>query len=78
MRYPNGEEVRLGDRVRLSPGNDGVVVCSIDTGEFSAAYPESDWAYLERGVLIESELMGLIHYLEPETTMTLLERRPSV
>jgi hypothetical protein len=74
VRYPDGEEAHLGDRVALWDGNEGTVVCSIDTQEYSDAYPKEQWAYLGRGVLIFSEMVGLIHYIEPGAGMQLLSR----
>jgi hypothetical protein len=74
MRYPNGQEARLGDRVALWPGNEGTVVCSIDTEEYSDAYLREEWSHLARGILIFSEQVGLIHYIEPEVEMRLLAR----
>lgn len=74
MKYPDGKEVKVGDKVKLWEGCDGIVVASIDTGEFSTAYPEKDWEYLKAGVLINSDKAGLIHYLEPEKSLELIER----
>jgi len=74
MKYPTGEDVRLGDQVSLWRGAEGIVVCSLDTGEFSGAYPEAEWSYLKSGVLILSQEAGLIHYIEPEPSPTLLRR----
>jgi len=74
MKYPSGEGARLGDNVRLWDGADGVVVCSLDTAEYSSEYPESQWSYLKSGVLILSPQVGLIHYIEPESSLALLER----
>lgn len=48
MKYPNGNVVRLGDKIRLWSGAEGVVVCSLDTNEFSDEYPERDWNYLQK------------------------------
>jgi hypothetical protein len=31
MRYPDGQEIRLGDRMKLWDGSEAIVVCSIDT-----------------------------------------------
>jgi hypothetical protein len=75
MKYPEGAEVRMGDRVELWDGNAGVVVCSIDSNEYSVSYPQAAWAQLGKGVLILSEKAGLIHYEEPERTMRLLSRQ---
>jgi len=74
MRYPDGQEVHLGDRMELWDGGEGLVVCSIDTQEYSRDYPKEHWAYLDRGVLILSEKIGLVHCLEPEGEMRLLAR----
>ncbi len=41
MNYPDGQEVKLGDVVALETDQRGVVVCSIDTGEYSDAYPRA-------------------------------------
>jgi hypothetical protein len=74
MKYPDGNEVQLGDQVELWDGNRGTVVCSIDAGEFTDEYPQNQWAYLGSGVLILSEKAGLIHYKEPERELKLLGR----
>ncbi len=74
MKYPSGEEVRLGDTVHLWEGCRGRVVCSLDTDEFSPEYPRDAWAHLATGVLILSDAAGLIHYREPEPGMALLAR----
>jgi hypothetical protein len=52
MKYPDGQEIKLGDVVGLGKDKQGVVVCSVDTGEYSDAYPQAEWSYLDRGVLI--------------------------
>src|SRR3546814_14896953 len=74
MKYPDGQEVRLGDKVELWPGCCGAVVASLDAGEYSAEYSEADWDYLKSGVLVVSDAAGLIHYLNPEATFVLLTR----
>lgn len=60
MRYPSGEDIRIGDRVRLA-GREGVVVFSIDAGEFSGEFPQKDWAYLGAGVMLRIKGIGLVH-----------------
>jgi hypothetical protein len=74
MKYPDGQEVKVGDKVKLGEDVGGVVVCSIDTGEYSDQYPKSEWGYLGKGVLINFPLHGLIHYEEPETDLQLIAR----
>ena len=75
MRYPSGEEIRLWDRVELWADCHGIVVFSIDTDEYSPAFPKEEWAYLKRGVMVASDRVGLIHYSsECGQTMVLLAR----
>ena len=77
MKYPDGKEAKLGDRVELWPDNRGTVVCAIDAGEYAVDYPKEQWAYLGRGIVVLSEKAGLIHYAEPEQGMRLLKRDTS-
>lgn len=73
MNYSDGQRCRLGDVVSLA-GHSGTVVCSIDDGDYSEAHPETAWAYLGRGVMIEFGDFGLIHYVEPEPDLELVSR----
>ncbi len=75
MKYPDGQEVKLGDRVKLGEDDHGLVVCSIDASEYSDEYPETKWGYLKKGVVMRFPLYGLIHYEEPEPDLMLIERR---
>lgn len=77
MKYADGQEVRLGDRVKLGQDDGGIVVASIDTGEYSNDHSEAQWGYLKKGVMIEFPLHGLIHYEESEPDLQLIERARS-
>jgi hypothetical protein len=44
MKYVDGTEARLGDRLPVSNADVGVVVASIDTGEYSPGYPNETCA----------------------------------
>jgi hypothetical protein len=74
MKYADGQEVKLGDQVRLGDDDGGIVVCSIDTGSYSAAAPESEWSYLKKGVVIRFPKFGLIHYETAEAGLMLIAR----
>jgi len=74
MKYADGLEMRIGDRVRLGEDDGGVVVCVIDTGEYSEAHPEAQWGYLKKGAMIEFPMYGLIHYEEVEDDLELIAR----
>ena len=74
MKYLDGQDVKLGDKVRLGDDHEGIVVCSIDTGEYSAEAPEAQWSYLKKGVVIKFQKFGLIHYEEAEPDLALIAR----
>jgi hypothetical protein len=76
MNYPDGKKVMVGDQVKLWEGCSGTVVCSIDDNEYTPEYRKADWSYLKNGVLISSDQAGLIHYIQPESSFELIERRP--
>ena len=78
MKYPDGQEVRLGDRVKLGRNEQGIVVASIDTNEYNPEHPAAQWSYLKKGVMIEfSGTYGLIHYEEPDADLQLIARAPA-
>lgn len=66
MKYVSGQIIQLGDKVQIGGSLFGTVVCSIDTGEFSADFSKADWEYLKSGVLIITENAGLIHFMKSE------------
>jgi len=75
MKYADGQEIILGDTVRLGSDDGGVVVCSIETDEYCDGYPAGQWEYLKEGVMIEFPLHGLIHYQETDPDLQLAKRR---
>ena len=75
MNYPSGEKIQVGDVLKLWPGCTGTVVCSMDDDEYSIDYTKDDWGYLKRGILIDSDMAGLILYYEPEPTFELINRK---
>jgi hypothetical protein len=75
MKYADGKEARLGDRVTLGDGAEGAVVVSIDTDEYAIGHPKSQWAYLKHGIMVEFPEYGLIYYEEVEPDLRLVERK---
>lgn len=61
--------MRIGDKVMLPGRMPGVVVCVIDTGEFSDEYPEGKWGYLKVKMMIEGPDFGLAHAEEYQVTL---------
>jgi len=74
MKYLDGQEVKVGDKVQLWSGYYGVVVCSMDSNDYTMAYTKEEWGYLKSGVLIKTDKAGLIHYIEADEDLQLLER----
>ena len=62
MKYQNGQEVRLGDKVLIDGKYSGVVVANMDGAEYSEKEPEAKWGYLGSGVMIDTDFGGLVHY----------------
>jgi hypothetical protein len=76
MKYADGKEAKLGDRVKLGQDEGGVVVASIDTGEYSYEHSEDQWRHLKKGEVVAFPLYGLIHYEEPEPDLQLITHAP--
>ena len=74
MKYPDGQEAKLGDKVTLGNGEPGTVVCSIDSEQYSSSFPKREWSYLKQGILVDFPSYGLIHYKQPESDLRLVER----
>lgn len=77
MVYADGNEARLGDVVAIDASFSGVVVASIDNAQYSREFPSEKWAHLGRGVLMDTDFAGLVHYqaASPEH-MVLVRRAP--
>lgn len=73
MKYHDGSTIMIGDKVRLG-ADDGVVVFSIDTGNYVDKFPKADWEYLERGIMVSFPTLGLVHIEESDPDLLLLER----
>jgi hypothetical protein len=73
MKYPDGTEARLGDRVRITNGDTGVIVASMDTNEYGNGYSAQDYAHLKTGILILTDKGALVRLEEPDHS-DLLER----
>ena len=75
MKYSDGQEVRVGDRVGLGGGLFGRVVAVMDTGEYSEHYSAEEWSYLGTGALVLSKDAGLIHCPSAEGDLCLIGRK---
>lgn len=73
VSYQTGEEIRVEDNVLFGEAR-GKVVFVIDSQQFSSEYPQTEWAYLENGIGIETDKYGLIHETKPDEDLVLLNR----
>jgi hypothetical protein len=73
MKYSDGQEVYVGDKVTADK-SEGVVVYVINTKQFSDEHPAGSWDYLEKGMMVNTVEMGLVHYPEPDEDVKLVER----
>ena len=71
MKYADGQEVKLGDKVKLGQDENGVVVCLIEAGEY---LPGEDWLYLKEGMMARFPQFGHIHYKVAEEDLQLTAR----
>jgi hypothetical protein len=62
----------VGDHVRVGGDSTGVVVCSMDTGEYTTEFSREDWGYLGGGVMIRFANYGLVHYKEADEDLEFL------
>ena len=74
MKYLTGEEVMIGDRIRID-GEEGVVLCVIDTNQFTIEDPKEQWGYLGKGLMAKADCFGLIHYPVPDEDLVFVERK---
>ena len=62
MHYSDGNEAMMGDRIAIDGKHQGVVVACIDRVEYSAEYPKEHWSHLDKGMLVDTDFGGLVHY----------------
>lgn len=65
MKYRDGTDMHVGDRVRIKNGDTGIIVASLDTGEFSPDYPKENWEDLKTGIVVLTDKGALVRFDEP-------------
>lgn len=74
MKYSDGQQIWVGDKVTVWEGCVGTIVCSLDDNEYSQDFSKADWEYLKTGVLVDTDKAGLIHYPTDDHSLQLLQR----
>ena len=77
MLYADANEAQIGDVVTIDGKYRGVVVAVIDTASYSERFPLKQWAYLGRGILVDTDFGGVVHYPNGEDEQITLVRRAS-
>ncbi len=62
MKYMDGKQVKVGDKVLIGGLYRGLVVADMDSNEYYADHPREQWGYLQSGVIIDTDFGGLVHY----------------
>jgi hypothetical protein len=62
MIYSSGVEIRVGDVVLIGNSGKGTVVANIERREYCAGHSSAEWGYLGKGVMIDTDFGGVIHY----------------
>ena len=73
MKYPNGQDVRLGDRVKLGQ-DDGGGRGFDRQNAYRSEYSKLNGVISRRAYWIEFRRYGLIHYEQPEPDLQLIAR----
>lgn len=60
MKYRDGSTIEAGDLVRIDGKYTGRVLASMDTSNYLAGHEQ--WAYLQEGIMVETDFAGLVHY----------------
>lgn len=72
MRYTTGEAVHLGDAVTIAGDASGVVVGIVEGRKFRPDFVPEEWTYLQSGILVLSTELGLVHYPDDLSQLTLV------
>jgi hypothetical protein len=66
MWYTDGNEAMLGDTVAIDVKYRGVVVGVIEKSQYANGFPAEQWDYLKKGILVDTDFGGLVHYPDAE------------
>ena len=64
MKYSDGHEAMLGDVIAIDGSHRGTVVACIDRAEYSQEHPREQWSYLGKGIMVNTDFGGLVHYTD--------------
>jgi hypothetical protein len=62
MKYADGTEARLGDRVRITNGDTGTVIASMDTDVYGSEATKENWAHMGAGIRVRTDRGALVQF----------------
>lgn len=74
MKYSDGTEISVGDRVQLGEDENGIIIGIIGDSPDADNEFSKQWSYLKKGFMAEFPRWGLIHYEEAEDDLTFISR----
>lgn len=66
MKYKDGTNIKVGDKVIISEKYYGVVVADIDGAKRTGTINKEPWGVLEHGIIIDTDFGGLVHYKQSD------------
>jgi len=73
MTYADGSCIEPGDLIQIASIHRGKVIASMDTGRYLPG--EETWAYLGKGIMVDTDFGGLVHYTADTTEEFVLLQR---
>lgn len=73
MKYTDGKQAKIGDKVLIGGQFNGLVVADLDSDEYSADHSREQWSYLQSGLMIDTDFGGLVHYEQNSLENELIE-----
>lgn len=75
MRYPDGQQILLGDFIEVFPGLNGRVVCLLEENLYEEGFLAEEWSFLKTGVLIKMSNGALAAFPDTDQHFNLLKRK---
>ena len=77
MKFADGSDIEPGDLVQIDVKYRGRVVASMDTAKYLPG--RERWSCLGTGIMVDTDLAGLVHYTsERSDDLVLIERGSAV
>jgi hypothetical protein len=62
VKYADGTVAHLGDRVRITNGDTGTIIASMDTHEYGPEAAKENWEQMGPGILVRTDRGALVQF----------------